>query len=295
MNSLEEKIYRIIQTAGESLSVSEIASLAEEDEATVYQVLSSSMELNIVVEKDFNNRWHIKDYSAFFEREVLTDPELLLIIKRIKDHPELRSLFDTTKILKTNEIGSVLEYSEWSQAKDERANYNDKRYFPRYRRVKINWDILSQAMESKGYSIWALCKQFGISTHILYASKRDNKMNPFILEELCDFLKVKVDDICEDFDYTRVRNGVSRKRRVKVDWPLLVRSAKDKGYNLYELAEAIGKGRSYLMTCRAVDGINEDVLKTIADVLDRDYRDYLDNRNESLLELVNETCEKYKL
>lgn len=294
MNDLEEMIYRII-LGSNGITETKIASSIGYGRKAVADVLSSSLPLKALVDKDAKGKWHVKDFRSYLEKYVLSDPELILIIKSIIDNPQLRSLFDTTNILKTNEIGSVLEYSEWAQAKGDNSKYNDKKYFPRYRRININWDKLYDAIEAKGYSIWSLSKEFNISTHIMYASKRDGKMNPFLLEELCAFLRVDVDDICEDLVYTRVRNGVSHKRRVSVNWKTLVRDAKDKGYDMHELSIKLGKSPGYLNTCRSIGGINEDILKKIGNILNRDYRDYYDDRNKNIIGLVDETCNQYNI
>jgi len=296
MNSLEEKIYRVIAES-DGLTDSEISSVVGEETEDIRDALSDSLELNIFVEKNTDNRWRIKDYSEYLEKQFRADPELLLIVKRIIDKPELKSLFDTTHILKGDSVGSVLEYTEWSQSKGENAKYNDKKHFPKYRRVNIDWDKLNSAIEAKGYTVWSLAKEFNISTHILYASRRDNKMNPYFLEELCDFLDANVNDICKDFKYVQLRNGQSHERRVKINWQLLARDTMNKGLSMRELSEMLGHSKGYLNTCRAesIHGINEDELRRIGDILNRDYREYIDDRKEDIINLVNNICDNYNI
>lgn len=294
MNSLEEMIYRVIAES-DGLSDSEIASIVGEDTEDIKDTLSESLELNTLVEKDKDNKWIIKDYSEYLGKQFRADPELLLIVKRIIDKPELKSLFDTTHILKSDSMGSVLEYSEWSQSKGDKAKYDDKKHYPKYRRISIDWEKLNSAIEDKGYTVWSLAKEFNINTHILYASRRDNKMNPYYLEELCDFLDVDANDICKDFEYIRLRNGQSHERRVKVKWPMIVRDGKSHGYDIHTLSLALGKSKGYLNTCRSIGGINEDVLKEIGHILNRNYKEYIDNRKEDLINMVNAICDSYNI
>lgn len=167
--------------------------------------------------------------------------------------------------------------------------------FPKYKRVAINWEKINTLIKASGYSLLKLSRETGIGISILNESKADHRMNPLALKELCDFLNIKVSDVCEDFEFNRMSNGGSHDRRVLVNWELLRKDANNKGYSFRKLSQAIGKSDSYLSNCQWIGGINEDILKAVCVILNNDYNCYLISNKDKKLEMVDAICDIYSI
>ncbi len=164
---------------------------------------------------------------------------------------------------------------------------------PRFKRIKINWGKLESDIEEEGYSAWSLAEKTDVGHEVIEKVKSDGKMNPAILEYICNLLSLNVNDYCEKLEFIRIRNGKSTSGRVAINWDILLKDAELKGYNMKSLSEAIGKSKDYLYGCKYVGGITIENLNYICEILQSDNRKYLVEGNSVKRQLVDTICNIY--
>ena len=64
-------------------------------------------------------------------------------------------------------------------------------------RLVIVYDKLWQTMKEKGVSQYALIKQYGFSTGQLDRLRKNDNVNSFTLNRLCEILQCRLEDIAE--------------------------------------------------------------------------------------------------
>lgn len=228
----------------------------------------------------------------------MKDPsaKMINLYNRVKNNPELLELLESAKDLKQNDIDYIIELIEYKKHKetDEAKNGRKTRYQV-FRRIDIDWIKLDEVIRSKGYSYNSLAQKIGISHTVLCHSKRDGKMNPFLLEEICDLLNVKAEDYCNSLEYVRLRNGRSVSKRIRVNWDMITDDAEKMGYNMSKLSKMINKSIGYLTSCKRVGGMYEDELSKVGNALNRDYKDYIVDEQETSRDLVNKICDYYNI
>lgn len=229
---------------------------------------------------------------------VMNDPsaKMINLYNRVKNNPELLELLESAKDLKQNDIDYLIELIEYKKHKEsDAAEKGRKTRYQLFRRIDIDWNKLHEAITSKGYSYNSLAEKIGISHSVLCYSKKDGKMNPFLLEEVCDVLNVKAEDYCNNLDYVRLRNGKSVSNRIRVNWDMISDDAKRMGINMTKLSKAINRSPGYLNSCKRSGGLYEDVLQQIGIILNRDYKDYCINESTISRDLINSICDQYDI
>lgn len=228
----------------------------------------------------------------------MNDPsaKMINLYNRVKNNPELLELLESAKDLKQNDIDYIIELIEYKKHREsDAAEDGRKTKYQVFRRIDIDWNKLHEAITSKGYSYTSLAEKIGVSHAVLYNSKKHGKMNPFLLEEICDLLNVKAEDYCNNLDYVRLRNGRSVSKRIRVNWDMISDDAKKMGYTMTKLSRVIDKSPGYLNSCKRSGGLYEDVLQQIGIILNRDYKDYCIDELSISRDLINSICDQYDL